>query len=200
MTPPSVDGVALEEARGLVQKSIPFRLIYGLFYPAVLGSGLVAFGQILWRTRWDAWEKPETYFLLFVLTIFSGSFVSGYRASQYNVLAGLFDSIEVCLVFSVFATTRVLIESTDPTALLDLWWPTVLLSITIISQLVWIHSATDNEGKHLYWVWGARAAYLLLIWFAWYVDSVWLKAFCYLASIALVVLYIRQVVKPVVAS
>lgn len=187
-----------ELARANVQKKIPFRLIYGLYYPAVLGSGLVAFGQILWRTRWAAWERPETYFLIFVLTVFSASFVSGYRAGKYDFLEGLLDSIEVCFVFGVFATTRVLIEATDLKVPLDLFWPSSLLSIILVVQLGWIYLATKTEREHLFWIWGARLIFLVLIWIAWFVDSVAIKALCYIGSAILVVVYVRQVVKPVV--
>ncbi len=102
-------------------------------------------------------------------------------------------------MFGVFATTRVLVDVTDPNTTLDLWWPTMLLSITIISQLAWVFLATETERRHLVWIFGARGIFLLLIWLSWWSDSFLVKALCYLASMVLVVIYVRQVVKPVVA-
>jgi len=185
-------------AMGQVQSSIPFRLVYGLFYPAVLGSGLVAFGQILWATRWVAWTRVETYFLIFVIVLFSASFVSGYRATRYRWYAVVFDAIEICLVFAVFAMTRVLAAAADPSAPLTLGWPIALVVLTLGVQIFWIVMAAGVEAKHIVWIFGTRVLLAVLLWLSWAVEVMPSQALCYSAAVVVVILYVVNVVKPVV--
>jgi hypothetical protein len=186
------------KAMRLVQASIPFRLVYGLFYPAVLGSGLVAFGQILWATRWAQWTKAETYFLTFVVVLFTASFVSGYRAVGYRWYVVVLDAIEICLVFAIFATTRVLVAGACPGAPVTLFWPTVLVAATIGVQVVWILVAAGVEARHKFWIFGARLAIWSLLWISLHWPEMPLQALCYVAAIIVVVFYVINVVKPIV--
>jgi hypothetical protein len=107
--------------------------MYGLYYPAVLGAGIVF---TLQRAATHSIADPAVAAALTALAFFSLSFasVSGFEG-RYSLCPFLLDSVEVFAMFACFA----FLDLIEPPTLFkpSLWRAYVVLLLVVGQQLLW---------------------------------------------------------------
>lgn len=80
------------------------RFVYGLVYPAVLGTGIVVLGHALLplSSVGAAFRAPAIWLGIVYLFVFSASFVAGEMTKTYGRKAWGLDLLEVILIFVGF--------------------------------------------------------------------------------------------------
>jgi hypothetical protein len=129
-------------------------IMFGLYYPAVLGTGLVTLN--LHGTYHDSFPSalrdPAIQLGAVFLLYFTASFAASFEPPKYGACAFIFDLIEVALMFLAFYFLR-LFESSLVTP--QVHGAYVVLVISILLQFAWRWAA----GKKKPWT----RAYLRLI-------------------------------------
>jgi hypothetical protein len=100
--------------QAVVQSRSGFRLMFGLFYPAVLGNAvfLLALAAIGERSWAGALTNPQIHIGLLYVWFFSASFAASYRAEHYGLGALACDVTEVLLMFVCFYFLGLIVVST----------------------------------------------------------------------------------------
>jgi len=118
--------------------SVPKRLMQALYYPAVLGTGLVLFLNKLATVRSPlfGFSDASNYFGLIMLAYFSSTYIVNEDVPD-KVYAGapfVLDIVEIVLVFLCFSYLGFL-EPTKPEAVRFKYFYVCLAAIPVVQQL-----------------------------------------------------------------
>jgi hypothetical protein len=147
-------------------------LMQGLYYPAVLGTGLVLLINkfTVYKSFSDALADISIYFGLLILIYFSGSFliIQTISQSNYGSLAFLSDIIEIIFIFFLFNFLG-FFDPSNPIKI-DFRWFYLLLAASAVLSQVWNYAV--KKDKSFYGL-AIIAITILLIGGLWGFHYVW---------------------------
>jgi hypothetical protein len=149
------------------------QLMYGLYYPGVLGTGVVltalraspqaSFHDVLW--------DPSIELATVAGLFYSASFVSGFHwpagvKARYSILAFFLDCVEVVLMFLCFYYLRLFDPPTLPLPEPRLRAAYIVLALDVLLQFAW-RCAAGLEPWVKWWLRLIVAAILVVGAFVW---------------------------------